>query len=77
MRPLILLALLPILSSCNLMEALHQTSPGYRNPVPFSDPWFQRRSEARHAKRMARMSQAQRDAYANFLAESCVIRPKS
>jgi hypothetical protein len=27
-------------SSCNLMEALHQTSPNYRNPVPFSEPWW-------------------------------------
>ena len=27
-------------ASCNLMEALHQTSPNYRRPVPFSEPWW-------------------------------------
>jgi hypothetical protein len=27
-------------SSCNLMEGINQTSPNYRRPVPFSEPWW-------------------------------------
>jgi len=27
-------------SSCNLMEGINQTSPNYRNPLPFSTSWW-------------------------------------
>lgn len=27
-------------SSCNFMEGINQTSPNYRNPVPFSTSWW-------------------------------------
>jgi hypothetical protein len=27
------------LSGCDLLEGVHQTSPTYRNPLPFSTPW--------------------------------------
>jgi hypothetical protein len=27
-------------SSCDLMEGINQTSPNYRRPVPFSEPWW-------------------------------------
>lgn len=37
-------------TSCNLMEALHQTDPGYRNPIPFCTPWWDRREEAAKAR---------------------------
>jgi Ser/Thr protein kinase RdoA (MazF antagonist) len=40
--PLCLIALL-CLSSCNFLEALHQTAPGYHKPLPFSEPWWDKR----------------------------------
>lgn len=32
-------------AGCNLMEGVHQTNPNYRNPVPFSSNWWERREE--------------------------------
>lgn len=36
-----------VMAGCNLMEGLHQFSPEYRNPVPFSTPWWDRVKERR------------------------------
>ena len=40
MKPLLCLLAALSLQSCNLLEGLHQTSPGYNTPVPFSTPWW-------------------------------------
>jgi len=41
--PEIALATLACLSlaGCDLLEGIHQTSPTYRRPVPFSTPWWE------------------------------------
>jgi hypothetical protein len=31
--------------SCNVMEGLHQFNPNYKNPVIFSDAWWNRKKE--------------------------------
>jgi hypothetical protein len=39
----IVAALFLSLVGCNIMEGIHQTSPHYKEPVPFSDAWFAKR----------------------------------
>jgi hypothetical protein len=43
-----------VLSGCNLLEGLHQFNPEYRNPVPFSTPWFDRIKEKRAQNKRAK-----------------------
>jgi hypothetical protein len=30
-----------LLPGCNIMEGIHQTSPNYKRPVPFSSTWWE------------------------------------
>lgn len=39
-----------LLSGCNVLEGIHQFSPGYQSPVPFSENWW----DARKAKNLKR-----------------------
>lgn len=48
--PLILLLCCLPLSSCNFLEAMDQTSPHRKGPVPLSDNWFEQRKLTKYLK---------------------------
>jgi hypothetical protein len=45
LRLVLALLAVAVMAGCNLMEGLHQFSPEYRDPVPFSTPWWEKRRE--------------------------------
>jgi hypothetical protein len=38
-----LLILTTLLTGCGIMEGVHQTSPNYKRPVPFSSNWWEKK----------------------------------
>lgn len=56
-----------LLTGCNLMEGTHQFSPDYKNPVPFSTPWWEKRADKK-ARAQTLRERAELEYWASVMA---------